>query len=433
MERINELEFYKKIFLKFKEKKTFFIFSDYKKKEKLKKIFHNEKIIFLKEININNLENEYKKIITANNILNFNNITIIYDNSLNETSEKNQNNLKRNIKNKISFLNFLKKKGANIIFLIKNENKLSFVLNLFSNEENEFILVNDNKIVSENKIYETLFRLENKNRLKFYTYEDTIDKILNPFPLVLENKGTFYQKLKLLKEKLSEDYIFRKSYSIDNEKINLPIYKIIVTNNENKSIFLKKLNDFFKISKFESIKKSFENYKNIKTIENFSEIFPIKFINYIENKDYRNFIPINDFQDFNKKFENIIFDQKFENIIKYFSKKYIISNLNYDQKFKIYNALLKSQKDIKERKHIEIELHYLVIYLVDFLIFLEKQNYISNFNLLIIENYKKENIEFLILDIFLTNLGIDYIIFENSDLKEELKKINNIENEFNIL
>ena len=81
MERINELEFYKKIFLKFKEKKTFFIFSDYKKKEKLKKIFHNEKIIFLKEININNLENEYKKIITANNILNFNNITIIYDNS----------------------------------------------------------------------------------------------------------------------------------------------------------------------------------------------------------------------------------------------------------------------------------------------------------------------------------------------------------------
>lgn len=152
MERINELEFYKKIFLKFKEKKTFFIFSDYKKKEKLKKIFHNEKIIFLKEININNLENEYKKIITANNILNFNNITIIYDNNLNETSEKNQNNLKRNIENKISFLNFLKKKGANIIFLIKNENKLSFVLNLFSNEENEFILVNDNKIVSENKI-----------------------------------------------------------------------------------------------------------------------------------------------------------------------------------------------------------------------------------------------------------------------------------------
>ena len=95
--------------------------------------------------------------------------------------------------------------------------------------------------------------------------------------------------------------------------------------------------------------------------------------------------------------------------------------------------MLKSQKDIKERKHIEIELHYLVIYLVDFLIFLEKQNYISNFNLLIIENYKKENIEFWILDIFLTNLGIDYIIFENSDLKEELKKINNIENEFNIL
>ena len=95
--------------------------------------------------------------------------------------------------------------------------------------------------------------------------------------------------------------------------------------------------------------------------------------------------------------------------------------------------MLKSQKDIKKRKHIEIELHYLVIYLVDFLIFLEKQNYISNFNLLIIENYKKENIEFWILDIFLTNLGIDYIIFENSDLKEELKKINNIENEFNIL
>ena len=139
---------------------------------------------------------------------------------------------------------------------------------------------------------------------------------------------------------------------------------------------------------------------------------------------YRDFISINVFQDFNKKFENII---------KYFSKKYIISNLNYDQKFKIYNALLKSQKDIKERKHIEIELHYLVIYLVDFLIFLEKQNYISNFNLLIIENYKKENIEFWILDIFLTNLGIDYIIFENSDLKEELKKMNNIENEFNIL
>ena len=93
-----------------------------------------------------------------------------------------------------------------------------------------------------------------------------------------------------------------------------------------------------------------------------------------------------------------------------------------------------SSYSIKERKqNIKIELHYFVIYLVDFLIFLEKQNYISNFNLLIIENYKKENIEFWILDIFLTNLGIDYIIFENSDLKEELKKINNIENEFNIL
>lgn len=96
--------------------------------------------------------------------------------------------------------------------------------------------------------------------------------------------------------------------------------------------------------------------------------------------------------------------------------------------------MLKSQKDIKERKqNIEIKLHYLVIYLLDFLIFLEKQNYISNFNLLIIENYKKENIEFWLLDIFLTNLGIDYIIFENDDLKDELKKMNNIENEFNIL
>lgn len=414
MEKINELEFYKKIFLKFKEKKSFFIISDYKEKEKLKKIFHNEKIIFLKEININNLENEYKKIITTNNISNFNNITLIYDNNSNKKKE-----------NEIYFLNFLKEKGANIIFFIENENELSFIFDNFSNKENEFILVNDNKIVSENKIYETLFRLENKNRLKFYTYEDTVDKILNPFPLVLEKKGTFYQKLKLLKEKLSEDYIFRKSYSIDNEKINLPIYKIIVTDNENKSIFLKKLNDFFKISKFESVKKAFENYENIKTIENFSEIFPIKFTNCIKNNDYKKLILMNDFQNF---------DKKFENIIKYFSKKNIDSNLNYDQKFKIYNALLKSQKDIKERNtNKEIELHYFIIYLVDFLLFLEKQNYISNFNLLIIENYEKENIEFWLLDIFLTNLGIDYIIFENDDLKDELKKMNNIENEFNIL
>lgn len=414
MERINELEFYKKIFLKFKEKKSFFIISYYKEKEKLKKIFHNEKIIFLKEININNLENEYKKIITTNNISNFNNITLIYDNNSNKKKE-----------NEIYFLNFLKEKGANIIFFIENENELSFIFDNFSNKENEFILVNDNKIVSENKIYETLFRLENNNRLKFYTYEDTVGKILNPFPLVLENKGTFYQKLKLLKEKLSEDYIFRKSYSIDNEKINLPIYKIIVTDNENKSIFLKKLNDFFKISKFESVKKSFEDYENIKTIENFSEIFPIKFTNCIKNNDYKKLILMNDFQNF---------DKKFENIIKYFSKKNIDSNLNYDQKFKIYNALLKSQENIKERKkNKETELIYFIIYLVNFILFLEKQNYISNFNLLIIENYEKENIEFWLLDIFLTNLGIDYIIFENDDLKDELKKMNNIENEFNIL
>lgn len=414
MERINELEFYKKIFLKFKEKKSFFIISDYKEKEKLKKIFHNEKIIFLKEININNLENEYKKIITTNNISNFNNITLIYENNSN-----------KKIENEIYFLNFLKEKGANIIFFIENENELSFIFDNFSNKKNEFISVNDNKIVSENKIYETLFRLENKNRLKFYTYEDTVDKILNPFPLVLEKKGTFYQKLKLLKEKLSEDYIFRKSYSIDNEKINLPIYKIIVTDNENKSIFLKKLNDFFKISKFESVKKAFENYENIKTIENFFEIFPIKFINCIKNNDYKGLIQIDNFQNF---------DKKFEKIIKFFSKKNIDSNLNYDQKFKIYNALLKSKKDIKERNtNKEIELHYFIIYLVDFLLFLEKQNYISNFNLLIIENYEKENVEFWLLDIFLTNLGIDYIIFENDDLKDELKKMNNIENEFNIL
>ena len=69
------------------------------------------------------------------------------------------------------------------------------------------------------------------------------------------------------------------------------------------------------------------------------------------------------------------------------------------------------------------------------ILFLDKeiidQNYIDHFNFIIIEDFKNDNIEFSIFDILLSNLGFDYMIFENPVLKLELAKLKNLKNDFN--
>ena len=249
--------------------------------------------------------------------------------------------------------------------------------------------------------------IENKNKLKFYSSNDSIGKILNPFPLVLENKGSFLKKIKNFKNKLSENYVFRNGYSIDNKKINLPIFKAILLSKNDS--FFKQFQDVFKKSYIETI---FDNYflqfpdKNFNTIfiTNFNKFFPKNFSSCFLSQE------IDSFQEFNKIF-------KF--------------NWNYDQWFKIYNAFLNAKKEIERKFNFSVNVGTLFFYFEKFFKKIIDQNYIDHFNFIIIEDFKNDNIEFSIFDILLSNLGFDYMIFENSVLKLEFSKLKGLKNEFN--
>lgn len=386
MEKINELDFYKLIFEKYKEKENFFVIAYYQDVEKIKRIFHYEKIIYLRNFEKILLEIEYIK----NNIETFYGTTLLYENLLD-----------KNLDDEILFLDFCNKKGANIIFLVNKPFSEKF------KKFHDYFFINEHIIFSDKKIFETFFREENKNKLKFYSSNDSIGKILNPFPLVLENKGSFLKKIKNFKIKLSENYVFRNGYSIDNKKINLPIFKSILLS-ENDSFF-KQFQHVFKKAHIETI---FDNYflqfsdKNFNTIfiNNFNRFFPKDFSSCFLSQE------IDSFQEFNKLFE---------------------FNFNYDQWFKIYNAFLNAKKEIERKFNFSVNVGALFFYFEKFFKKIIDQNYIDHFNFIIIEDFKNDNIEFSFFDILLSNLGFDYMIFENPVLKLELAKLKNLKNDFN--
>ena len=103
MEKINELDFYKLIFEKYKEKEKFFVIAYYQDVEKIKRIFHYEKIISLR--NFEKIVPE--RLILKNNIETFYGTTLLYENLLD-----------KNLEDEILFFDFCNKKGANIIFLV---------------------------------------------------------------------------------------------------------------------------------------------------------------------------------------------------------------------------------------------------------------------------------------------------------------------------
>lgn len=346
MEKINELDFYKLIFEKYKEKENFFVIAYYQDVEKIKRIFHYEKIIYLRNFEKILPEIEYIK----NNIETFYGTTLLYENLLD-----------KNLDDEILFLDFCNKKGANIIFLVNKPFSEKF------KKFHDYFFINEHIIFSDKKIFETFFREENKNKLKFYSSNDSIGKILNPFPLVLENKGSFLKKIKNFKNKLSENYVFRNGYSIDNKKINLPIFKSILLS-ENASFF-KQFQHVFKKAHIETI---FDNYflqfsdKNFNTIfiNNFNQIFPKIFSScFLSPK-------IDSFQEFNKLFE---------------------FNLNYDQWFKIYNAFLNAKKEIERKFNLSVNVGALFFYFEKFFKEIIDQNYIDHFNFIIIEDFKNDN------------------------------------------
>ncbi|CDU16761.1 conserved protein, unknown function [Plasmodium yoelii] len=268
--------------IKKKNFNDYFFLNYYKYSTKNGIKFNNEAT----ELNKENFENQWKKIIKKDYV---NRITNIFENN-------NTNDIKKNC-----FYFILGPKGVGKKFFIEKSKEIFLNREIQSNEEKKSINIKRKKYNEENMGYDNeayirkinvdgMNKVRKQNIFFEYDFKSKCENNVMPFSMVIYNLENFLRH-KLLKE-MNND--------IKNKNIKLEdIYKEIINTNYNDIISLTKIKDFFKDILNKKNEENGENEENIydylndidkSTIENYIMLIETNKFSYDNLKSFLNIL-----------------------------------------------------------------------------------------------------------------------------------------------